>query len=199
MLSASAPTTTQERAGWRCFQPIDLIRRFAPTDCLQTLTTPRYTDDVLERLRRLPKTVTNPNAQWTEKPGGDFRHRQRTFQAEAAEPGSRPQRFHVYLRQNTEDPSDFSCGIVYRPWGGKRLVLARYNGASHVHGKTIRYEPHIHRTTAAAIAADRKPDSTAEATDRYKTLAGALACLIDDYRLVGIRADHDQPELFDGA
>lgn len=126
-------------------------------------------------------------------------HRQRTFQAESAELGKRHERFHVYLRQNTDDASDFSCGIVYRPWGDEKLVLARYNGSSHAHGRDIRYEPHIHRTTAAAIAANKKPDSAAEATDRYRTLEGAFACLIDDYRLIGIRADSDQPDLFDGA
>lgn len=169
------------------------------------MTTTHYTDEALETPQRLPKKVTNPKAQWIEKPGGEFAHRQRTFKAESVVPGKQPKRFHVYLRQSVADASDFSCGIVYQSRDGNRLVLARYNGSSHEHGIDIRYEPHIHRTTAAAIAANKKPDSTAEATDRYSTLEDALECLIHDYCITGIddRDDEEirdrQMDLFNGA
>ena len=41
----------------------------------------------------------------------------------------------------------------------------------------------------------KKPESEAEETDRFSTLEGALACLIDDFRVSGIRARHDEPQL----
>ena len=58
--------------------------------------------------------------------------------------------------------------------------------------------PHIHRATEAAILAGRKPERAAEETTRYETLEGALACLIEDFRLSGIRANPDHPSLFNG-
>lgn len=49
---------------------------------------------------------------------------------------------------------------------------------------------------AIVIAAGRKPESEADHTDRYNSLEGATACLIEDFNIVGIRADRDQPRLF---
>ena len=57
---------------------------------------------------------------------------------------------------------------------------------------------HIHRATAEALAAGKKIDSHAEETDRYNTLDGALACLIEDCDVRGLTAQHDEPDLFDG-
>ena len=152
------------------------------------MSTRLYTDDELDALRSMPKRVNNPRARWTGKPG----HRQRNFQI-TGEPDEA--RFQVYQRQNVRDDHDFSCGIAYLPRGGARLTLARYNGPSHIHGD-IAYRPHIHRATERAIAAGRKPESEAEETDRFRTLDGAFACLIDDFQLGGITPpDHDQPRL----
>ena len=92
------------------------------------------------------------------------------------------------------DHSDFSCGIVYMALDGSRLTLARYNGPGHEHGDIL-YRTHIHRATERAIAAGMKPEREAEETDRYGTLEGALACLIDDFNVVGLNAAHDQPRL----
>lgn len=50
----------------------------------------------------------------------------------------------------------------------------------------------------AAITDGRKPEHAAEETTRYQTLDGALACLIEDFSLSGIRADPDHPSLFNG-
>ena len=147
-----------------------------------------YTDDELAELRSMPKRVANPGARWVEKPG----HRQRNYQVTAQ---SQDSRFAIYLRQNVRDANDFSCGIAYLPRGGARLTLARYNGPSHLHGD-IAYRPHIHRATARAIAAGRKPESEADETDRFATLDGAVGCLIDDFRLEGIaRPESDWPRL----
>ena len=41
----------------------------------------------------------------------------------------------------------------------------------------------------------KKPESEAEETDRFSTLEGALACLIDDFQVSGIRARPDEPQL----
>ena len=148
-----------------------------------------YSDEYLEGLHHQEKRVANPQARWVEKPG----HRQRNFQVIG---GSDETRFQVYLRQSLADDDDFSCGIAYLPHGGARLTLARYNGPSHIHGDCI-YRSHIHRATASAIAAGRKPESEAEETERFVTLNGAFRCLIDDFQLEGVTPpERDQPKLF---
>ena len=136
-------------------------------------------DDELLGLQTMTKRVTNPGARWTEKPG----HTQRNFQLVAGP--DEETRFSIYLRQSLLDDSSFSCGIAYLPPGGSRLTLARYNGPSHPHGD-IFFRPHIHRATARAIAAGKKPESEAEETDRFTTLDGAFGCLLEDFRVEGI-------------
>ncbi|WP_419949136.1 hypothetical protein [Candidatus Palauibacter sp.] len=156
-----------------------------------------YSDDELRDLRQLPKRVTNPGARWSDKPSAHPVHKQRIFQATGTAEDRRQLRFLIYQRQSLRDEPSYSCGIVYLPPGGPRLTLARYNGPNHQH-RDIRYKPHIHRATEAAILAGRKPEDEAEETTRYETLEGALACLIEDFRLSGIRAEPDHPSLFNG-
>jgi len=151
-----------------------------------------YSDEELAELRSIPKQIANPGAHWLRKPKARPVHEQRTYQVVAKEDG---RRFSVYLRQSLLDKSDFSCGISYLPATGLSLTLARYNGSGHVHGN-ISYRPHIHRATEKAIAAGKKPESEAKVTDRYETLNGALACLVDDFHLEGIKTKHDQPRMF---
>ena len=122
---------------------------------------------------------------------------QRIFQATGTTEGDRQLRFLIYQRQSLRDEPSYSCGIVYLPPGGPRLTLARYNGPNHQHAD-IRYKPHIHRATEAAILAGRKPEYAADETTRYETIEGALACLIEDFGLSGIRAKPDEPSLFNG-
>ena len=93
-----------------------------------------------------------------------------------------------------DDSIDFSCGISYHPPGAPSLTLARYNGPSHEHGD-IAYCTHIHRASERAIAAGEKPESEAEETNRFETLEGALACLIEDFNLAGLKAQRDNPKL----
>ena len=155
----------------------------------RNVTTLLLSNDDLDALRSTSKRVTNPGARWTEKPG---RHRQRNYHAESEDGG----RYRIYLRQNLDDPRDFSCGLALLHRGGKPLSLIRYNGSSHPHGD-IRYRCHVHRATAEALVVGRKIDSHAEETDRYNTLEGALACLIDDCGVQGLSARHDEGDLFD--
>ena len=151
-----------------------------------------YTRAELEELRALPKRVTNPGARWSDKPKVRPAHRQRNFQAVGR--GDEAIRFQIYQRQNLADENDFSCGITYLSHSGPPLTLARYNGPGHVHG-AIAYRPHIHRATEEAITAGGKPEREAEETDRYGTIEGAFACLIEDFSLDGIAAGHDQLRL----
>ena len=120
-------------------------------------------------------------------------HRQRNFQVVALATQA-DMRFAIYQRQNLADEADFSCGIRYCPLGAAPIVLARYNGGSHIHGD-IAYRPHIHSATAAALSAGRMPESEASETNRYTTLEGALACLLEDYRVTGVGARPDHPRL----
>ncbi|WP_419918212.1 hypothetical protein [Candidatus Poriferisocius sp.] len=137
-----------------------------------------YSDEELTSFRLIPKWVTNPGARWVEKPG----HRQRTYKV-AGDGGSN---FEVFQRESLKDSKDFSCGIAYLPVAdGTRITLARYNGPSHRHGD-IKYQSHIHKATAKAIAAGKKPEFEAIETDRFTTLEGAFRCLIEDFELRGI-------------
>lgn len=153
----------------------------------------RYTDEEIDALRSAPKRVINPGARWSDKPRVRPAHRQRRFQASGQQ--DEDVRFSIYQRQNLVDECDFSCGIAYFPPGGLPLVLARYNGPSHEHGAVV-YRAHIHRTSERAISAGRKPESEAEETDRFMTVEGALACLIEDFNVSGLKARHDEPRLF---
>ena len=152
-----------------------------------------YNEEELNALRSMPKRVTNPNARWLDKPTGAPVHRQRSFKAHGEADQEDP-RFEIYQRQNLRDVEDFSCGIAYVPLGGSRLTLARYNGPGHIHGD-IFFRTHIHRATAKAIAEGKKPEREADETDRYESLEGALACLIQDFNIAGLRASHDEPRL----
>ena len=156
------------------------------------MTTRLYTDEELESLRAIRKLVANPGSRWSEKPARAPVHRQRSFKA-AGEAGDEP-RFEIYQRQNIQDDADFSCGIAHVSLDGTRLTLARYNGPGHEHGDIVD-RPHIHRTTAKSIASGGKPEREATETDRYETLEGALACLIEDFNVFGIPASHDAPRL----
>ena len=151
-----------------------------------------YTDEGLHALRAMPKRIDNPRSHWPEKPAGAPSHRQRSFKAGGG--GDEQSIFEIYQRQNIQDDADFSCGIAHVALNGPRLTLARYNGPGHEHGHIL-YQPHIHRATAKAIASGRKPECEAEETDRYQTLEGALACLLEDFSTAGLRTEHDQPRL----
>ena len=151
-----------------------------------------YTEAELDALRSMPKRITNPGARWLEKPKGRAAHRQRSFQVTAEDEADG--RFQVYLRQNLEDASDFSCGIAYLPRGAPPLTLARYNGPSHEHGD-IAYRPHIHRASENAIAAGRKAESDATESDRFESLEGAMACLIADFNVGGLKVQPDTRRL----
>ena len=147
-------------------------------------------NDALDGFRSASKRVRNPGARWLEKPGG---HKQRNFNAETED----GEVYRIYQRQNLDDERDFSCGLTLARRGGKPLSLVRYNGASHVHGAILRLSHS--RATAEALAGGKTVDGHAEGTNRYRTVEGALACLIEDCGVEGLSANHDERDLFDGA
>ncbi len=150
-----------------------------------------YSEEELSALRNAAKRVTNPNARWSEKPADMPVHRQRVFQARSeTERGN----YEIYQRENIRDDLDYSCGIVHLPLDGTRLTLARYNGSGHEHGD-IAYRQHIHSATRDAIVAGARPEREAQATERYSTSEGALACLLQDFRVAGLKAKPDQRRL----
>jgi len=156
------------------------------------MTNRLYSDEELDALRRMPKRVTNRRARWSSKPSKRPEHRQRSFEVRSEQDES--VLFEIYQRQSLREEDDFSCGIALLPLGGKRLTLARYNGPSHEHGR-ISCQPHIHRATARAIEAGRKPECEAMRTDRFETVEGALACLVEDFNLFGLDTTSDHPSL----
>ncbi len=146
------------------------------------------TDAELDELRTMQKLVTNPQARWKDKPG----HRQRNYILE----GGRYQ-FELYQRQNINDAQDFSAGLSVIKPDGIRLTLCRYNGGSHVH-REIGFRCHIHKATAVAMREGRKAEDHADETDRYRTLDGALFCLVSDCAIAGLRdLRADEPDMFD--
>lgn len=146
------------------------------------------TDADIAQLIALPKRVSNPSVRWQEKPG----HKQRNFKVDGGDHS-----FELYLRQSSHNVEDFSCGLKVIKPDGQPLTLLRYNGGGHIHGEIV-FSCHIHRTTQQAIEAGKKAESHAEPTRNYRTLDGALACLIEDASVSGLlHVAHDAPGLFD--
>ncbi len=152
-----------------------------------------YTEADLATLQSMQKRIVNPGARWLEKPKTRPVHRQRAFQVSGGSDDEA--RFLIYQRENLLDKFDYSSGILYLPRGASSLTLARYNGPSHEHREIV-YRTHIHRASEKAIAAGLKPESDAEETDRFETLEGALACLVNDFNVTGIRAQQDNEPRF---
>ena len=146
------------------------------------------TSDKLQELKAMPKHVKNPQA----KRRPEEKHERVDYKVTAQQGKSK---FRIYMRQNGTDTEDFSCGIRWLMPSGETLTLGRYNGPSHVHDD-IEYECHIHQATEDAIVQGRKPERHAEQTSQYHTLAGALYCLLIDFKVSGLDSQPDQPELF---
>jgi len=149
------------------------------------------TDGDLDRHRTVSKKVIDPSVPWKQKRDG---HRQQSYTAESEDGGV----YLIYLRQNDDDPMDFSCGVALILPSKRPMSLIRYNGPSHRHGD-IAYRSHIHRATAHALLEGKRADSFAEKTDRYDTLDAAFRCLIHDCSVHGLDEHYDQMELFDGS
>ncbi len=80
------------------------------------------TDAELDQLRTMSKVVTNARIQWKVTPG----HRQKNYLLE----NDRYQ-FELYLRQNTNDEGDFSCGLKPESHADLTTRYMTLNGALH--------------------------------------------------------------------
>lgn len=157
------------------------------------MTLRHYTEAELDTFRSISKRIINSRVRWLVKPKTRPVHLQRNFNVQAKHDSEIC--FQIYQRQSLDDNNDFSCGISYLPADAQPLTLARYNGPSHNH-VNIHWRPHIHRATEVAIASGKRPESMAEETDRYDSLEGALACLLEDFKVEGLYAIHDAESLF---
>ncbi|BDD90896.1 hypothetical protein PanNE5_03360 [Pandoraea sp. NE5] len=140
------------------------------------------TEELLLTLKASKKT---PVAKWKESSKAKS-HWQAEMQVEDADGNV----FRIYQRQNAVISDNFSCGIVWLARDGSAVPLARYNGADHPHSNPIEgtqfaFVCHIHVATER-YGASAKPDKYAEETDRYSTLAGALATMVEDYNISGL-------------
>lgn len=154
------------------------------------------TDEEIERLLLVRKTITNPRARGRTQKGSKIITYEVTSEAGP---------FQIYLRQNERLSFAFSCGLLYLGCDPK-LTLARYNGRDHLHsnplesGRTFQGY-HIHRATARYIEAGRKAEHYAELTDRFADLNGAMAALMEDCNVDGLEpavkpSDDNQHKLF---
>ena len=152
------------------------------------------TDEKIQQLLKMPKRVTNPKAREI----ADANHLKRDYTVKSDD-GSED--FVLFTRQNKTVVDDFTCGLRWIAPGSEELMLARYNGASHLHpnrleGNILQFVPHIHRTTEKYLRANLKPEGFAEEATRYKTMEGALNELVHDFNVAGLDTKPDHPELF---
>ncbi len=154
------------------------------------------TDNELERLRKLPKRVVHARARAANKEQTE----QLNYKLEFADGAHH---FQLYTRQNLRPGMEesFSCGLNIVKPNGESLTLCRYNGPSHPHRNHLEKEhfqfvPHIHHATERYIAANRDPETYAITTDRFRTLVGALHCIVMDCAISGLETTPDEPTLF---
>lgn len=153
------------------------------------------TDEEIDALLKMRKTVQNPRARRLEKRGSE--------QVNYEVVSDSGENFRLFVRQNMRIPDGFSAGLLYEPSSGPPVILTRYNGSDHEHtnplenGKPLPPACHIHRATARYIAAGRKSEHFAETTDRYSDVDGALRALICDCNIEGLgdNASDDQLNL----
>lgn len=141
-------------------------------------------DNDIKMLLCLPKRVINPGARIKDQRGS----RQLNYDIEGAE----GQTFRLFIRQNLRIDTSFSCGLLFISPSGESLTLTRYNGSDHDHSnpldasEKLLMTPHIHVATERYLAASRKAEHFAEATDRYIDLIGAVRALVNDCHIDGV-------------
>lgn len=96
--------------------------------------------------------------------------------------------FIIYFRQCEKHENNFSCGVRLVRSGKDDITLVRYNGSSHVHVNFIEkdkmeFKCHIHLAAERYWAIGRKLEDYAVSTERYQNLAGAIQCLLVDYKI----------------
>jgi hypothetical protein len=136
--------------------------------------------ELLDQLKDCHKRVTNWICQDREKPS----HIESTCEA-VSDSGDD---FLIYMRQNKVLDDDFSCGIKWRTPDGELVVLARYNGSSHIHtnrldGEVFIQQCHIHQITVEAVQCGWSHENYAILSEAYANLNEAKRLLATDFNV----------------
>lgn len=136
--------------------------------------------ELLDQLKACPKRVTNWVCQDREKPS----HIESTCEA-VSDAGDD---FLIYMRQNKTLSDDFSCGIKWRTSDGEWVVLARYNGSSHIHknrldGEIFIQQCHVHQITVEAVQRGWSHENYAILREDYANLNEAKRLLATDFNV----------------
>jgi hypothetical protein len=152
------------------------------------------TDEQIRELISMPKVIINPNAKFVEQCG----HTKKNYVVE----GDLGYSFILFIRQNLREgmSDDFSCGLIWKMPSGDQLTLCRYNGSTHPHKNILdktRLTPncHIHLAREDYIQAGLAAEGHATITDRYKTLDGALHCLVHDCNIANLSTQSDLTQI----
>jgi len=137
-------------------------------------------NELLVQLRNCPKRVISWVCQDREKPS----HIESTCEA-VSDAGDD---FLIYMRQSKILNDDFSCGIKWKTSDGEWVVLARYNGSSHVHtnridGEVFVQQCHVHQITVEAVERGWSHENYAVASDAYATLNEAKCLLASEFNV----------------
>lgn len=142
------------------------------------------TDGKIAALIAMPKRVTNPGA----RRKVNSKHEQVNYNVVGNDDETV---FQIFARQSIKIAESFSCGLLWISPSGETVTLIRYNGLSHPHENSLEstrfeFHCHIHKATERYIAVNKKPETYAEKTDRYRTLNGAIHCLLKDCAVTGL-------------
>lgn len=159
------------------------------------MTSEILTDEQINSLIAMPKRIENPGA----KTRTSDKHTRRDFRVKSTD---EKHEFALFVRQSTLLPDSFSAGLRWLSQSGESLMLVRFNGPSHPHsnmleGERFEFEHHIHQATERYLAAGKKDEGYAEVTKEYKTINGALHCLVKRCNITGLTTQADVPDLFD--
>jgi hypothetical protein len=149
--------------------------------------------ELLNNLKDCPKTVDS----WICKDREKTSHIESTCEVRSAA----GEDFLIYLRQNKILHDDFSCGIKWKTPDGEWVVLARYNGSSHIHtnksnGEVFIQKCHIHKITVQAVQLGWSHENHAIACDDYTNLDEAKRLLARDFNVHDLVPEVSQLDLW---
>ena len=152
------------------------------------------TDAQIDELLRTPKRVQNPASRERE----EGKHLRRDYRV-ASDDGRHE--FILFTRQSTIIKDGFSAGLRWRSKTGEEVMLLRGNGADHPHVNALerdRFESefHMHKATERYVLAGKRSEGHAEATDAFRTLAGALHEVMRIANISGLTSKTDDDDLF---